>query len=167
MIWHRKKMLNEGNQIHNFILCLWELLWFHVITVPVSLRSVIKLRYRFRYGKKVTVPVPVSQRWFSPAWSSDLRRTWSVPVSFDADLNKDKFTYTTSTQHTVKERNQKSVILVLGNIIGTSSKVTLVQGQNHNYGGSNTRGNRRLFSQNRYSTACVRKTGFRSLMKRT
>ncbi len=28
-------MLKEWNQIHNFILGLWELLWFHLITVPV------------------------------------------------------------------------------------------------------------------------------------
>ncbi len=57
-----KKLLTEGNQIYNFTLSLWELLWFHFITVPdpVPLRSVIKLRLRFRYGKvKVpTVPVP-------------------------------------------------------------------------------------------------------------
>ncbi len=53
-------MLNEGNQIHNFIWSMWELLWFHfiyygfgtVITDPVPLRSVIKLRFLFRYGKK-------------------------------------------------------------------------------------------------------------------
>ncbi len=38
-------MLNEGNQIHNFILIL-----ISVITVPVSvpLRSIIKFRFRFR-----------------------------------------------------------------------------------------------------------------------
>ncbi len=39
-------MLNEGNQILNFILCLWELLWFHFI--PVLPRFVIKLPFRFR-----------------------------------------------------------------------------------------------------------------------
>ncbi len=48
-----KKMLHEGNQLHNFILWLWELLWFHFITVPVPLRPVIKLRFRFRYTKKL------------------------------------------------------------------------------------------------------------------
>ncbi len=32
-----KKMLNEGNQIHNFILYLWEPLWFYCITVLVTL----------------------------------------------------------------------------------------------------------------------------------
>ncbi len=31
----KKKMLNEGHQINNFILCLRELLWFHFITVLV------------------------------------------------------------------------------------------------------------------------------------
>ncbi len=34
-------------------LCLWEQLWFHFITVPVPLRSVIKLRLVFRYGNKL------------------------------------------------------------------------------------------------------------------
>jgi len=47
-----KKILNEGNQKRNFMLCLWELLWFHFIAVPVPLRSVIKLRFRFLYSKK-------------------------------------------------------------------------------------------------------------------
>jgi hypothetical protein len=54
-------MLNEGNKIHNFILCLSELLRIHFITVPVPLRSVIELRFRFRHGKKVTVSIPVPQ----------------------------------------------------------------------------------------------------------
>ncbi len=58
-------MLNEGNQIHNFLLC--QLLWFHFITVPVPvpLKSVIKLRFRFHCGKMVPVPmvpVPVPQQ---------------------------------------------------------------------------------------------------------
>ncbi len=45
-----EKILNEGNKIHNILLCLWELLWFHFITVPVLLRE------------KFTVPtVPVPQ----------------------------------------------------------------------------------------------------------
>ncbi len=55
-----EKLLNEENQILNFIRSLWELLWFRfiyygfgtVITVPVPLRSVIKLRFLFPYGKK-------------------------------------------------------------------------------------------------------------------
>ncbi len=45
-----RNLLNEGNQIHNFILCLWELMWFHFSTV------------RFRQKVKVpvcTVPVPL------------------------------------------------------------------------------------------------------------
>jgi hypothetical protein len=42
-------MLNEGNQIHNFILCLWELLWFHFITGSVPLWQKLRfLRSRFR-----------------------------------------------------------------------------------------------------------------------
>jgi hypothetical protein len=31
-----RNLLKEGNQIHNFILYLWELLWFNFITVPVA-----------------------------------------------------------------------------------------------------------------------------------
>jgi len=46
-------MLNERNQIDNFLLCLWELLWFHYITVQVPLSSVVKVQFRFRYGKKL------------------------------------------------------------------------------------------------------------------
>jgi hypothetical protein len=38
---------------HNFILCLRDLLRFHFIAVPVPLKSVIKLRFRFHYGKKL------------------------------------------------------------------------------------------------------------------
>jgi hypothetical protein len=48
-----KKMLNERNKIHNFTLGLCELLKFHFIMVPVPLRFVIKLQFRFRYGKKL------------------------------------------------------------------------------------------------------------------
>ncbi len=39
-MWMKKKMLNDGNQIHNFVLCQRKLSWFHYITVPVPLRSV-------------------------------------------------------------------------------------------------------------------------------
>ncbi len=42
-------MFNEGIQIDNFILC--QLLGFHFIAVPVSLRTLIKLRFRFRSAK--------------------------------------------------------------------------------------------------------------------
>ncbi len=63
-LWMKK---NELNLIHN----LWELLWFHFITVPVPLRFVIKLPSQLwvRFGKKlrqkVTVcTVPVPQHWY-------------------------------------------------------------------------------------------------------
>ncbi len=49
-------MLNEGNHIHNFILCLCELLWFHFIPVPVPLRQKITAP---------TVPVPQNCRYFA------------------------------------------------------------------------------------------------------
>jgi hypothetical protein len=45
-----KKMLNEGNQIHNFTLCLLELLIFSFITVPVPVL----------FRQKVTVQVSSS-----------------------------------------------------------------------------------------------------------
>ncbi len=47
-----KKIFNEGNPKHKFILCLWELLWFHFITVPVPLLKKVTVS---------TVPVSVSQ----------------------------------------------------------------------------------------------------------
>ncbi len=49
-------MLNEGNQKHKFKLCLWELLWFHFITVPVPLLQKVT---------GPTVPVSVSQHCFN------------------------------------------------------------------------------------------------------
>jgi hypothetical protein len=59
-----KKMLNEGNQIHNFILCVCErtfVIPFYSGSVTIinygsgsgSLRSVSKLRFRFRYCNKL------------------------------------------------------------------------------------------------------------------
>jgi hypothetical protein len=49
-----RNVLNEGNQILNFILCLLELFWFHFITVPVRLR----FRLRFRNTAQDVVEIP-------------------------------------------------------------------------------------------------------------
>jgi hypothetical protein len=52
-----KKMLSEGNQIHNFTLRLWELLWFHII------------RFRFRYGKSYSSG-SATLLWFPLTWAA-------------------------------------------------------------------------------------------------
>ncbi len=49
-------LLHEENQMHSFLLCLWEFLWFNFITFPVPVPVPPR--------KKVTVPtVPVPQYW--------------------------------------------------------------------------------------------------------
>jgi len=50
-----RNLFNEGNQIHSFI--LWELLWFHFITVPV--RQKVTFRFRFRNIAKNHVLPPI------------------------------------------------------------------------------------------------------------
>ncbi len=42
-MWMKKTV--KGNQIHNFLLCLWELLWFHFIAVRIPLRAIIKFPF--------------------------------------------------------------------------------------------------------------------------
>ncbi len=49
-------MLNEGHQVYKFILCLWELLWFHFITVPVPVEWCKKSRIGL---DTILYPVPV------------------------------------------------------------------------------------------------------------
>ncbi len=57
------KMLNKGNQIHNFILSLWALRWFHFIKAPSG--TVINYgsgSAKVPTGNKIMVPVPLRQK---------------------------------------------------------------------------------------------------------
>ncbi len=87
--FNMRMMLNEGNQIHNFILCLWELLWFHFITVPDPGSG---SDFLARYGsasQKVTVPtVPVPQRCLPGCWQILNRKSISPSSVSEKNINK-------------------------------------------------------------------------------
>ncbi len=77
-------MLNKRKQIHIFIQCLWELLWFYFITVPVPLRSdgsgsatLIHIHAPFmQRGGSMTCTRP------TVSWRRRIRRPWrGIPGS--------------------------------------------------------------------------------------